>query len=202
MPSEQENWRVVTIESEGIETVRVSDSATRIGQGVDGAWAWVRYDLGGWVAQARAQLEAPFDGPQEVSVVLDMSDEGLGDAVDLADAGGGVTAEVLRSLPLGDARKVLRRLRAEALARRDTDAYALPKRMVSLDDWVLFARAYARSASRNVQQPMAHLARATGLSPNTVAARVRRAQELGLLENSDGGWLCLAGSARFSDEER
>lgn len=179
----------------------MSDAAVRIGQGHDGeSWTWARYDLGGWVAVVRAHVSAPFDGPQEVRVLLDMSDEGLGDAVGLADASGGITAGVLRAVPLGDARKVLRRLRADVLAGRDEGAYDLPDRMVSMEDWIVFARAYARSAARNPQQPLVHLTRATGLSINTINARLRRAQELGLLENVGDGWLVLAGQAKLAGE--
>jgi len=167
------------------ENVRVSDAATRLAHGYDGqTWLWVTYDLGGWGARVRCRAVAPFDGPEEVSITLDMSDEGVDAAVDLAAASGGVTSEVLRSVPLGDARKVLRRLRTEVLSQRDAkdaQVYDLPERMKSTDDWGRFARAYERSVLRNPLQPMVHLAAATGLSPNTLSARVRRAQELGLI---------------------
>ncbi|MCK5926967.1 MAG: winged helix-turn-helix domain-containing protein [Nocardioides sp.] len=185
---------------EDAERVRVSDSAARIAQGHDGKNnLWVRYDLGGWIAQVKAQANAPFDGPEEVSVYLDLSDDddSTADAIDAADASGGVTAEVLRSVPLNDARKVLRRLRTEVLAKRDEGAYDLPERMTSRDDWMAFARAYALSATRNPQQPIVQLSRATGLSANTINARLRRAQEMGLLERHEGTpWLVLSAEAR------
>lgn len=187
------------------ERVRVSDAATRVEQGHDGRnELWVVYDLGGWFVRVKAQASAPFDGPEEVSVYLDLSDddEATADAIGAAEASGGITAEVLRSVPLNDARKVLRRLRGEVLARRDEGVYDLPERMVSRDDWIVFARAYARSATRNPQQPIQHLVRATGLSSNTVNARLRRAQEMGLLERHEGTpWLVLSAEARSEKEE-
>lgn len=178
--------------------MRVSDAATRVQQGHDGEnRLQVVYDLGGWFVTVKAQANAPFDGPEEVSVGLDLSDEGLGDAIDAAAKSGGITADVLRSVPLNDARKVLRRLRTEVLANRDEGAYDLPARMVSRDDWIVFARAYGRSAERNPQQPVLHLVKATGLSANTVNARIRRAQEMGLLERHEGTpWLVLSAEVR------
>jgi hypothetical protein len=176
----------------------------RLGYGHDGENAlWVTYDLGGWIARISGQANAPFDGPEKVELSLDLTgdDDAVSDAIELAEHSAGITAGVLRSVPLNDARKVLRRLRAEVLAGRDEGAYDLPDRMVSLDDWIVFARAYARSAARNSQQPMVHLARATGLSVNTLNARLRRAQELGLLENTGDGWLVLAGQARLDEEK-
>lgn len=180
------------------ERVRVSDAATRVEQGHDGKnRMWVLYDLGGWFVSVRAQAGAPFDGPEEVQVYLDMSDEGAGDAVDAAEQSGGITAEVLRSIPLSDARKVLRRLRTEVLAGRDEGAFELPERMNTREDWITFARAYGRAATRNPQQPVVHLARATGLSTNTINARIRRALEMGLLEKHEGTpWLVLSDEAR------
>lgn len=183
------------------EETSVSETATRVARGHDGeSRVWVRYDLRGWIVDVGGETGAPFDGPSEVTVRLDLSDEGL----DSLEAGGaGITAEVLRSVPLGDARKVLRRLKAELLSRRDEHVYDLPGRMVSLDDWAKFARAYARSAARNPSQPIAHLARAADLSVNTIAARLRRAQELGLLEDlGEPGrqWLVLTEAARDHGE--
>lgn len=175
----------------------MSDAATRIEWGHDGeSRVWAAYDLGGWIVRIASEVNAPFDGPSEVQIFLDTSDEGLGDAVELAEASGGVTAGVLRSVPLADARKLLRRLRSDLLVARDEGAYDLPDRMVTLADWVTFARAYARSATRNVHQPLSHLAKATGLSINTINARIRRAQELDLLEDSGGGWLILTEKAK------
>jgi hypothetical protein len=188
------------------DDVRVSDSAIRVGHGFDGHRMWTVYDLGGWFARIEADPNAPFDGPESVAVYLDMSDEGIDDAIDMAHAAGGVTAEVLRSVPLNDARKLLRRLRTDILAAVDKAAYELPERMTSLDDWIAFARAYASSAASNPLQPMIHLQRATGLSPNTLSARVRRARELGLLvttgEHDDGApWLVLGGDARYPSNQ-
>lgn len=185
------------------EDVRVSDAASRIGQGHDGKGdLWVTYDLRGWVVTLRAQAGAPFDGPQELRLQLDMSvSEGEQGEPATAESGG-ITADLLRSVPLNDARKVLRRLRTELLASRDAGAYNLPPRMIGRGDWIAFARAYARSAARNPQQPIVHLARATGLSMNTINARLRRAQEMGLLERQEGTtWLVLSSEARASSAE-
>ncbi|WGL51598.1 hypothetical protein P5P86_16745 [Nocardioides sp. BP30] len=170
------------------------DSARRAGSGFDEPWLWVSYEVGGWVVTARAQVDAPFEGPQELSVALDMSEEGFQASVEAAESTGGITAAVLRSVPLGDARKVLRRMRADALAHRDLDdraVYTLPRRMVTDDDWRAFARAYARAASRNPGQPIPHLAGMTGLSVHTIAARLRRAREMGLLVDRGDGWFVL-----------
>jgi hypothetical protein len=183
------------------ESTRVSDAATRIGQGFDDRRSWVTYDVGGWAVTLRADPRAPYDGADEMTLGLDMSDAGMGDAIDLAEAGGGITAEVLRSIPLGDARKVLRRLRSEFLTRYNRESYEIPARMRSLEDWALFARAFARSEASNPTQPVAHLSRATGLSINTINARLRRAQELDLLAaqtQTDAGhdWLVMTEKAK------
>lgn len=183
-----------------VEDVPVSETATRTASGHDGEnRTWVKYALqGGWTVEIRGQAGGPVDGP--VAVEVNWADTDYEDS-------SGITADVLRAIPLNDARKVLRRLRSDLLATRDTGVYELPPRMASPEDWVKFARAYARSAVRNPRQPVAHLAQATGLSPNTVAARVRRAQKLGLLVASgtplepSTPWLVLGGDALGSEVE-
>lgn len=172
----------------------MTDSAVRVATGRRAEHIWVEYRLAGdWVVRIDGAVSSSADGPLAVSV-SQAADQEVPSAV---------TAEVLRAVPLNDARKVLRRLRSDALAARDHHFYELPARMVTPKDWIKFARAYARSATRNPHQPTAHLARATGLSPNTISARIRRAQELGLLvatAETDAGapWLVLAGDAEYT----
>lgn len=190
---------------EDTERVRVSDAADRIAQGHDGKDdTWVRYDLHGWIVELRGQASSPIDGPEFVRLFLDWAEdeEGKADAVVKAITSGGITTDVMRSVPMSDARKCLRRLRGEVLLVRDQGVYDLPERMVTRDDWIAFARAYGRSAARNPQQPIAHLAAATGLSVNTINARLRRAQELGLLQRQGPpGWLILSDEARREQEQ-
>lgn len=162
------------------EDVPVSGGIVRTHSGWRGCSAWVTYEMpGGWIVRVEADVTAADYAPVSVTVQSKL------------EAGGaphGLTASVLRQVPMNDARKVLRRRHADALAAQDilddrVSAYdLLPKRLGSDVDWQSFARAYARAVARNPEHPVDHIARLTGLSPNTIAARVRRAREMRLLE--------------------
>ena len=136
----------------------------------------VTYAVFGWVVTLQTTVNSPFDGPETVNVRPDYSEEGL----DVALATDGVTTDVLRAIPLADARRRLIRLKSAALQELDGQP-TVQARLVTLEDWAAFSKTYADLVSAGHKQPLQHLARLTGVSRNTLSARVRRAREMGLL---------------------
>jgi hypothetical protein len=168
-----------------MEPVVVTDAARLIACGVEntparGLEAYARYLVYGWVVECRCPVRAPWDGPERVVVYPDMSDEGLPDFMEHAMETGGVTTEVLRAVPLAHARKQLQALRIEAL-KEAGDTPDMPSHLLTVEDWARFAQVYAEAAEAGQRQPLKYLVDMTGLSRNTLSARVRRAREMGLL---------------------
>lgn len=160
-----------------MSTLRVTDAAslTREQAATDGK-VTVIYDVYGWMVTLVTSVNSPFDGPETVTIRPDSSAEGI----DVALATDGVTTEVLRAIPLADARRRLIRLKAEALQESGSQP-VVQARLVTVADWAVFAETYADLVQGGHRQPLQHLARVTGVSRNTLSARVRRAREMGLI---------------------
>lgn len=156
--------------------VTVTDAATLIREGSESTGkVSVTYDVCGWLVTLRADVSSPFDGPETLTVERSRSTGGPA-----ALATDDVTTEVLRAIPLADARRRLIRLKSAALQELDGQP-TVQARLVTLEDWVAFAETYAGLVSAGHKQPLQHLARLTGVSRNTLSARVRRARKMGLL---------------------
>jgi len=92
----------------------------------------------------------------------------------------GVTTEVLRAIPLADARRRIRAMGRALLEAEQTPWYELG-RLTTDRDWAKFAEAYAGVVELGDRSPVTHLAERSGTSRNTVAARVRIARDKGFL---------------------
>jgi hypothetical protein len=171
-----------------MEPRAVSDAASLVYQGYDDPWLWVVYDVYGWYVRVRMQLGTPWDGPEEVSVYPNLSDEGIDQAIDSAVNTGGITTEVLRAIPLAHARRQLRRLRLETKGFGEGES-PVRERLNSPVDWAEFAKTYADAVAAGHQNPLRHLSDISGIARNTLSARVRRTREMGFLTRPAKGSL-------------
>lgn len=161
--------------------------------------------LGCWLVEVRAHELLPWDGPEELRVSFATDAESAESDVALADQTNGITTEVLRAVPLVDARKRLRRLRAKSRARRLAGSREIPRRLETNQDWAAFAAAYADAVAAGNRQPLVHLSAELGVGRNTLSARVRRLRALGLLTRPDGdslGELTPAAKALLKGNEQ
>ncbi len=141
----------------------------------------VEYRVLGWYVTASAQLGAPWEGPDLIRVGWESTSEGIDTALETD----GVTTEVLRAIPLADARRRLRALRLAA-RREEPDVPALASRLSGTRDLAEFAQVYADAIAEGRRQPLQYLAQLTGIPRNTLSARVRRARDEGLLTRPAG----------------
>jgi hypothetical protein len=134
------------------------------------------YDVHGWRVVVQWQIAAPLDGPTFLRVQLD--EEGLDQTVGTD----GITAGVLRSIPLAHSRRLMGQMKAAQLQGTPEAAELdLPARVESRRDYARVARAYADLVSRGHRHPLMHLQRASGTDRNTWSSRIRRARDMGLL---------------------
>ncbi|MEV2274757.1 hypothetical protein AB0I72_04155 [Nocardiopsis sp. NPDC049922] len=129
----------------------------------------------GCVAVVEAHVHAPYNGPTRVTL--------LAESEDAANQSDGITTEMMRSVPLGEARKVItywvNRIRSE-LSPESLPA-PLPERISTPEDYARVASEYVRLVNSNERRPIEVMAQAWGVSKNTASSRLRRAREKGYL---------------------
>lgn len=134
----------------------------------------------GCVALVEAHVHAPYNGPTRVTV--------LAESEDAANQSDGVTTEMMRSVPLGEARKTItywvNRIRSEIDP--GSQPAPLPERVETPEDYARVAAEYVRLITSNERRPIEAMAQAWGVSRNTASARVRRAREKGYLIQRKG----------------
>ncbi len=146
----------------------------------DGREAFVSYEVMGWTVTLRSAFGEPWNGAGELSVrVTDVP------GVESAVESDGLTFEVLRAIPLADARKRLTMLkrsqRSSQTPERGSDRLDTP------EAWARFAEAYVNLVQRGHRHPIEELrSEYGGMSRNTLSARVRRARERGYLDGPPG----------------
>ena len=129
-----------------------------------------------------ASVNQPFTGPAKITIFFDW----LNGGVEAALASDGITTEVTRYLPNADARRRLARHLTEAANQRLQERLrALPARLDALADLASFAQIYAGLVEERHRRPLAMIGKATGLSRNTLNARLQRARAEGLLTPPD-----------------
>jgi hypothetical protein len=96
----------------------------------------------------------------------------------------GVTGEVLRAIPLSDARRRIKQIQRE-WADLHPPEWDEVERLSTDREWASFAAAYAHVVAQGERSPVTLMARHLGRSRNTVAARVRMARDKGLLTKPD-----------------
>jgi hypothetical protein len=143
--------------------------------------------VGPWLVRASRQLAAPFRGPDHLEVFFHGGPpESLDEAVDAAEEG--ITVAVLRRIPMQEINNRIKRLEYEVYGRYGWPAvhWQIPERVETDRDLAVVAAAYLEVADRGHPSPIELLARQSGISRNTVSARVRRARERGLIESEAG----------------
>jgi hypothetical protein len=93
-----------------------------------------------------------------------------------------ITTEVLRAIPLQDARRRLRKIQRDEEAKLPPDDWhAWGDRLTTDYQWATFARTYAGVVESGERSPIMYIAAGAHISRHTVSARVRIAREKGLL---------------------
>ncbi|MFL6051309.1 MAG: hypothetical protein ACJ72W_00075 [Actinoallomurus sp.] len=137
------------------------------------------YEAGAWRTTVIVDVAAPFTGPSSVHIDYTGAD---------AAESEGVTLEILRAVPLGEVRKVLRehlpRIRASLAPET---AVKLPTRCETPYEYALVAEAYVRLVNAGEQRPVQVMATSAGISRNTISARVRRARNMDLIKQTGTG---------------
>ncbi|MEU8403191.1 hypothetical protein AB0C28_49130 [Nonomuraea sp. NPDC048892] len=95
----------------------------------------------------------------------------------------GITVQVLRSVPLGEARRIIGEWGDRIRERFYPELLPLPipSRVESEHDYALVAGAYVQLTHRGERKPVQAMAEAAGVGRDTMSARIRRAREMGLL---------------------
>lgn len=100
----------------------------------------------------------------------------------------GITFDVLRDVPLQEARRVISaygpRLR-QALGLAQAASH-LPERVETDLDYARMAKRYVELVETGRRNPIGELAELAGVSRNTMSARIRRARDKGFLEGPEG----------------
>ncbi|MFC4536622.1 hypothetical protein [Sphaerisporangium dianthi] len=140
------------------------------------------YFVLGWRVAVYANLNAPWDGP--VGLQIDVRDEeGIGSAIE----SDGITVDVLRSIPLGEARKVIADISKQVRERAGKPRLPeLPRRLETPHHYAVVAQAYIQAVEAGRKNPILYLSDLWGISKNTMAARIKKAREMGLLSGEEG----------------
>ena len=161
--------RLVDVAVEGIEPKKAGRFQSPASERI-----MLHYDVNGWTVRLRT-------GNYWASAeIIDLQLHG--------DGPGGVTTEVLRGIPLHDARARIREIQRRWAETVEPSGEEKP-RLTTPHDWASFARAYADLVEHGEQAPVTLLARRLGISRNTIGARVRMAREKGLLTRPAKGSL-------------
>lgn len=152
-----------------METVQVSEVATRTGEGFSEDGMWVTYDLanpdgGSWKVKIHQRKGVAFAGPTEVTIQGD----------------GEITSGTIRNIPIVNARKRLRRLQDDR-----AELWNEGHRRLTLED---FVAEYKKVFATGSQFPVLETARRLGITRNQAGDRARKARDKGLLERPEAGW--------------
>lgn len=167
-----------------MQPVELGQGVYRTGEGVeeveDEPTAYVVYAVKGWSVTLRSSLIAPYHGADDMHFRATTAE-----GVEAAMETDGLTFDVVRAVPLSDARKRLALLkrahRAVGVERAEmTDRLSAP------EDWARFAERYVMLVQAGTRHPVEELRLKYGVSRNTISARVRRARERGFLDGDPG----------------
>ncbi|PRY05319.1 hypothetical protein [Kineococcus rhizosphaerae] len=143
---------------------------------------WVTFERPGWRAQFGIQIPGPTDlGALELRLVFRPDEDDSYTSVEATD---GITTEIVRSLPLADVRAEFGRLGLEWL-RQEYDLTTILGRVETPEQWAQFAMIYVNIV-KGTRNPLQYMANESGVSRNTLSARVRRCRDMGFLTRPDG----------------
>ncbi|WP_431933714.1 hypothetical protein [Nonomuraea jabiensis] len=145
-----------------------------------------RYLIDGVHVTFTAQPRWITNGP--LSVSLDITPYDTESALHALDSDG-ITLQVLRSVPLGEARRLItewgRRIRERFYPHLLPPP--IPTHVTSDYDYAVTAMIYAQLTQDGERRPLQAMAEAAGINRETMSARLRRARQLGLLITHGAG---------------
>ncbi|MBT2508083.1 hypothetical protein J7I98_19770 [Streptomyces sp. ISL-98] len=142
---------------------------------------WRRY-YGPWVVSARADTNAPFTGPIELRIRLNIGgsaeeiDRGMSDALETD----GIPASLLRQIPFAQIKAEFRAALEPEQHRAMSEPWPVPERCRTELDYALLVAELARMRSTGTTAPQGELAARLGVGKATLSERVKRAKELEL----------------------
>lgn len=182
---------------------RISDAADLVDEGWDAhaSNAFVVYrvfDI--WDIRITSELFGLDAGPEAMSIQPATGADGL--VIEKSYPDLVITTELLRSIPMQDARN---RLARHKLTRAAEEGYVepIPERFETDRDFAILADIYARRVEGGERNPLKNMAQLYGISRNTLSARIRLARERGLLTRptkDDPGSLTLAGKKLLNEK--
>ncbi|MCC9311776.1 hypothetical protein LN042_32720 [Kitasatospora sp. RB6PN24] len=138
------------------------------------------HDLSGWALEVTFRLDLLWmDGPAELSVVVH--------DVDASEESNGLTADLLRSIPMGEIRKTGVRLRSQlGYAVGPFGSGVVLDRVETDLEYALMSEVYIQLIKQGFRSPISRLADGWGMSRNTISGRIRRARAMGFLDGPAG----------------
>ncbi|MEU3355775.1 hypothetical protein [Streptomyces sp. NPDC037389] len=164
-------------------------------------WAEV---YGPWRVEARCPVAAPFNGPSELSIKLNVGGdlETIDRLMNEAEETDGIPASLLRQIPLAEIKAGARAALAKQEDRAMNEPYPVPTRCRTEEDYTLLVAELARMRATGTTAPQGELAGRLGIGKATMSERVKRSKELGLW---DGQRLTAKALAiltqRYQDQE-
>lgn len=157
--------------------------------------------VGVFAITAERDLHSPADGPETLRIEGRWQDAPAGQ---MDGPWGGITTDTLRAVPMQELRRRLADAAEEAL-RAEGDVPQIPARTDTPADLAAFCRVYVELVEAGHRKPLHRLSELTGVSRNTLSARIRRAREQGILtrptSTEAGGTLTELGRSLLSAEE-
>ncbi len=137
-------------------------------------------DLRGWGLVVTFRLDLPWmDGAAELGIVVH--------DVDAAIETDGITADLMRSIPMGEIRKTGIRLRAQLGHAVGPSGSGVVLNRVETDlEYALMSQVYMQLIEQGFRSPISRLADSWGMSRNTISGRIRRARAMGFLDGPVG----------------
>ncbi|MFE6688770.1 hypothetical protein ACFVFQ_20140 [Streptomyces sp. NPDC057743] len=142
---------------------------------------WTQF-YGPWRVQARCPVNAPFNGPSELTINLNVGGdpEVIGRLMDEAEETDGIPASLLRQIPLAEIKAGARAALAKQEDRAMNDPYPVPARCRTEEDYTLLVAELARMRATGTTAPQGELASRLGIGKATMSERIKRSKELGL----------------------
>ncbi|MFJ6103503.1 helix-turn-helix domain-containing protein [Streptomyces sp. NPDC092359] len=148
--------------------------------GVELVWRRV---YGPWLVTARCPVAAPFNGPSDLSIKLNVGGPDTAEILRLMDEAletDGIPASLLRQIPMAQIKADARAALAVQEDRAMNGPYPVPARCQTEEDYALLVAELARMRATGTTAPQGELANRLGIGKATMSERIKRSKELGL----------------------
>ncbi|GGY85820.1 hypothetical protein GCM10010300_32390 [Streptomyces olivaceoviridis] len=138
---------------------------------------------GPWLVEARCPVAAPFTGPSQLTIRLNIGGPDEDEIVRLMDQAletDGIPATLLRQIPLAEIKAGARAALAQQEDRAMNDPYPVPARCRTEEDYTLLVAELVRMRATGTTAPQRELAGRLGIGKATMSERIKRSKELGL----------------------